>query len=155
MKRLIAECSVIVVLAAIAGFGANLLHPDGFVLVKKKSAASKIVRIDTREAFIKHASGKALFLDAREHEAFTAGHIAGALSVPAFPEAARHAMIRRNFAAINSQVELVIYCEASSCNAAESLAQTIASLGYSRHIYLYGDGFETWEKAGNPAGAGE
>ena len=155
MKRLVAECAMIVILAAAAGFAANLLHPDGFAFVKKKTASSPVVRIDTREALIKHSSGSALFLDARESAAFERGHIAGALSLPAFPDAVRQEMMRRHFQRINAQVELVVYCEASSCGAAELLAESIIRKGYSRHIYLMKDGFEAWQSKGNPAGAGK
>lgn len=155
MKKLMTECGIIIVLAAAAGFTVNLFHPDGFVFVKKKTAASSIVRIDTKECMIKHETGRALFLDARESEKFIAGHIAGALSVPAWPDAVRDAMIRRNFDRINSPVELVIYCASASCDAAQALGEKIAALGYSRHIYIYKDGFETWASKGSPTGAGE
>mgnify|MGYP003593531066 CR=1 FL=1 len=154
-KRLISECAIIVILASAAGFGANLFHPDGFVFVKKKSSSSAVVRIDTREALIKHSSGKALFLDARERTAFERGHIAGALSLPAFPDAVRQEMTRRHFLRINSPVELVVYCEASSCGAAELLAESITGKGYTRHIYLLKDGFEAWQSKGNPTGEGQ
>jgi rhodanese-related sulfurtransferase len=155
MKKLIIECSIIMILAAAGGFTVNLFHPDGFVFVTKKTAASSIVRIDTRESMIKFETGKALFLDARESEKFITAHIAGAASVPAWPDAVRDTMIRRNFDRINSPVELVIYCASASCDAAQSLAEKIAAMGYSRHIYLYKDGFETWAAKGNPTGAGE
>ena len=155
MRRLVAECAAIVILAAAAGIGANLVHPDGFVFMKKKEAASNIVRIDTREALIKHSSGKAVFVDAREIEQFTRGHIAGAVSIPAFPDAVRSEMIRRSFDRINAPLELVVYCGSGSCSAAETAAGAISSLGYSRHIYLYKDGFDEWSAKGHPAEAGE
>lgn len=155
MKRLIAECAAIVFLAAAAGIGVNLFHPDGFVFVKKKETQSKIVRIDTRETLIKHSSGKAVFADARETGHFARGHIEGAVSVPAFPDAVRSEMIRRSFDRINAPAELVVYCGSGSCSAAETVARAIAQLGYSRHIYLYEDGFDEWTAKGLPTGAGE
>ncbi|HPG51336.1 MAG TPA: rhodanese-like domain-containing protein [Spirochaetota bacterium] len=144
--RLLKDIIAIVVAAAAAGLAINLFHPRGFVPVSRQDLALKrVVSISEAEAKIKYDAGMALFIDAREKVAFEAGHIAGAVNIPADdpPAGALDALMDR-------PREIVFYCDGAECGAAAKLARAMIGRGYGRNLYVIVDGFPGWEERGYP-----
>jgi len=91
-------------------------------------------------------SGIIILLDARSHEEYDAGHIAGAISFP-YDELLGHYDELRENIPINSDV--VIYCESVTCDQSENLATELKLMGYGR-VVIYKGGWQEWEAAGLP-----
>ena len=147
-KQLIKDIIIITVIAVAAGFGINMVHPRGFVLVSKADFAGKrIVSISSQEAKIKYDSRSALFIDAREKEEYDSSHIPGAVNIPVDSGVfSRHG---RELSLSDRPVEIVIYCDGASCGASGVLAKKILDLT-TGHIYVLEKGFPDWASRGFP-----
>lgn len=142
-KKIIRESAAMVLLAALLGFGVNLFHPKGFILVSREFLAlKKIVSLSTVEARIKFDSASAVFIDSRDAEEFSRGHIQGARNIPAEPESDARKRIRE--ADIPPSKELVLYCLGKSCGSSEALARLFVLEGYRRNIYVMEEGYPEW-----------
>ena len=79
-------------------------------------------------------------LDVRSAEAFAAGHVPGAVSLP-------HRRINeRNLAAHGGDVLFVVYCSGPHCNGADKAAVALARLG--RPVKKMIGGFTGWNEEG-------
>ena len=79
-------------------------------------------------------------LDVRSAEAFAAGHLPGAVSLP-------HRRINeRNLAAYAGDVLFVVYCSGPHCNGADKAAVALARLG--RPVKKMLGGFTGWNDEG-------
>lgn len=154
-KKILIQSLIIIITAAIIGFTVNLFHSRGFRLVNIQTPSiSSIVAITPLEAYIK-LQGKTIYVDARSQKEFAEGHITGSINIPAHPESVMMEMLSKNFSDINSDRELVIYCNGNDCPSSEELAKKLVSLDYSRHIYIIRDGFPAWQKAKYPVTGGK
>jgi len=86
-----------------------------------------------------------VLLDARSPEAFAAGHLPGALSVP-------HATIDARVARELPEGLVVAYCWGPGCNAATKAGARLAAQG--RRVKEMLGGFEYWEREGHPVEIG-
>ncbi|MCU0846726.1 MAG: rhodanese-like domain-containing protein [Spirochaetes bacterium] len=148
------ESAVIIASCAALGLLLNIVNPDGFEPVPKKSAGGRVVQISPREARIKLDSAGTVLLDASSRGEFASRRIRGAISVPSRPAGESYAAISDNRGQINSDRELVIYCGSGSCGLSMELAEKIGGMGYSRHIYIIKGGIEAWTAEGFPVETG-
>ncbi len=91
-------------------------------------------------------SGLITLIDARSHQEFDNGHIAGAISFP-YEELLGHYDELRESIPINTDV--VIYCESFTCDQSENLATELKLMGYER-VTIYKGGWQEWDEAGLP-----
>jgi rhodanese-related sulfurtransferase len=149
LRIIIRHAVYIVLIAAVAGFTVNLFHPKGFILVGKSSEKNKnIVFISSEEAKIKRENKSAVFIDSRPDDEFETSHIPGAINIPAVPEPEQKIKEYTNL--INSQKELVIYCDGIECGSSQILGNILIDKGYSRHIYIIRKGIPEWTAKGFP-----
>lgn len=81
-----------------------------------------------------------VLLDVRSPDAFTAGHVPGAVSLP-------HRRINeRNLAAYDKDVLFVVYCDGPHCNGADRAAIALARLG--RKVKKMIGGVAGWKDEG-------
>ena len=143
----------IFVLAAILGFGRNILFPGGVAFQSKEPAAgstdSLALQIDLRTGYRLYRDGMT-FIDARAVESYRAGHIPGALSLPAGESFQRKLMLADS---LNPQQTYVIYCNDSSCPLGEEVYQFLQVAGF-QSLHLMYEGFDGWKQAGYPVTAG-
>jgi rhodanese-related sulfurtransferase len=101
------------------------------------------VETDVSDVAAAMASGDAalVLVDARSREAYEAGHIAGAISLP-------HATIDEEALAALPDGPLVAYCWGPACNGAVKACLRLAELGRPAKEML--GGFEYWERDGHP-----
>lgn len=85
---------------------------------------------------------KVIVIDARSPEAFTAGHIPGALSLP------HRTMSEATTAALDRAALVVTYCDGIGCNASTKGALNMTKLGF-RVKELMG-GLDWWKRDGHP-----
>jgi rhodanese-related sulfurtransferase/DNA-binding HxlR family transcriptional regulator len=106
---------------------------DGIEVVDRKELAARIKR------------GQVLVLDVRPPAEFTAGHIAGARSVPI-------GELRRQLKALPSDAEVVAYCRGAYCVYADDAVRELAKRGFK--AARLEDGFPEWRRAGLPVASG-
>jgi rhodanese-related sulfurtransferase len=89
---------------------------------------------------------EALFVDARDETAFSAGHIAGAVSLPLGMAGMALPKFKRD---LPKEKPLVVYCGGYDCHDSRDLAVRLLDEGY-RSVYVYEGGYPEWRDAGYP-----
>jgi len=87
---------------------------------------------------------KAVFVDARDKNTYTARHIKGAISLPLenFEAALNH------FKATTSpNATLIVYCSGFDCHDSMDVGGRLIKAGYA-NVYVYLGGFPEWKDAG-------
>lgn len=107
---------------------------DGVDLVDRQELAARLLR---REVLV---------LDVRPRAEYTAGHIAGARSVPI-------AELRRHLRALPKDADVVAYCRGPYCVYADDAVRELNRRGFRARRLI--DGFPEWKRAGLPVAAGE
>ncbi len=105
--------------------------------------------ISLRDAALRHASGEAVFLDAREAEEYELGHIQGALSLSAFTFA-------QDFPALKAGLEgktVITYCDGEHCKLSQDLADQLTANGI-RNVFVLKNGWSLWRNDGLPTATG-
>lgn len=107
--------------------------------------------ITLREALALHEQG-AWFLDARHEEDFAAGHVSGAVLMPASRTTTPPG--QNDLDAIPPGSTVVIYCTGGDCDASENTAIRLEQLQYEFDIRIMGKGYSDWADAGLPTESG-
>ena len=96
-----------------------------------------------------------LFLDARQADAFDAGHIMGALNMPHTRLSSGDGLDEMSmYATPGDGTLLVVYCTGGDCEASEDSAILLKAAGYT-NIAVMADGYDDWAESGHPVeGAG-
>ena len=95
-------------------------------------------------------AGAVLIMDARETDAYVAGHLAGAISLPyndALDDPNRAKRLDSGGRAI------VVYCDGGACTLSMDLASLLVSSG-KRRVLVYEGGYPEWREAGYPVASG-
>lgn len=95
----------------------------------------------------------AYFLDARHLEDFEAGHIEGAVSMPASRVLTRDGIDALD--AIPPESTVVVYCTGGDCDASENTVINIQASAYTLKLVILGKGYDDWAAAGLPTESGE
>lgn len=146
---------MIALLAAVTGLLVNNLGSKPLPWVyqppKEKSLEgpgdqAKALVLSVEEARVYFEDGETVFVDARDYEDFEAGHVRGAVHLPASDpdgafEAARHRL--------PEDFRLIIYCSNAECDMAEKIAKFLHGKGYTQ-ICILGPGLSGWRKDGHP-----
>jgi len=91
-----------------------------------------------------------LFLDARPPEAFAAGHVRGALSLPVGDFEERHPGLAEPLRAATT---LIVYCSDIACEDSAHLSELLLAAGYPRVVIMF-EGWDGWRGADYPWTAG-
>jgi 3-mercaptopyruvate sulfurtransferase SseA len=150
---------LILFFSLIIGAVTNLGYVRAVVSGEKKLSLSEKVeatrenlpRIEIDEASEAFMRGDVLFVDARDREAYDAGHIPGAVHV-SWEEAQYDDSVI--VAAIPREQPVITYCDGSDCDASILLGGAMAELGYTNVKVFFG-GWVEWEDAGFPVEEGE
>lgn len=90
--------------------------------------------------------GDVVFVDARSMEAFTAGHIPGAASMPAGQAIG---MLEAFLEKHPFETHIVTYCSGRECDDSHRLAELLTDFGY-KTVQVFVDGLPGWEEKGYP-----
>ena len=88
----------------------------------------------------------AVFVDARDRDTFTRGHVKTAVSLP-LAEAER--AIAGLLKTVPVAMPLVIYCNGFDCHDSKTLAELLLKAGYQT-VFIFEGGFPEWRDAGYP-----
>jgi len=97
------------------------------------------------------ASDPHLLLDARSTESYQAGHLPGAINLPAYEFDDFYPLIRSQF---TPNLTIIVYCSSASCQDADLLAEKLQGQQIT-NILLYRNGFAEWQETGNTIVTGE
>ena len=101
--------------------------------------------IDRAELARRIKAGGVLLLDVRPTAEYTAGHIAGARSVPVDE-------LRRHLRALPKDIDVVAYCRGPYCVYADEAVRELDRKGFRARRLI--DGFPEWKRAGLPVAVG-
>ncbi len=107
---------------------------DGVEVVDRDELAARLRR---REVLV---------LDVRPEAEYSAGHIAGARSVPITE-------LRRHLRVLPKEADVVAYCRGPYCVYADDAVRELNRRGFRARRLI--DGFPEWKRAGLPVAAGE
>ena len=91
---------------------------------------------------LQNNSGEIMVIDARTQEAYSQGHVPGAINLPWRKIGAS------STAAMPKDKVLVTYCDGIHCNASTKAAMRLATLGFRVKEML--DGIQGWKREGYP-----
>ena len=89
---------------------------------------------------------EAVLLDARDRTAFSAGHITGAISLPAGEANGESGRFRER---LPLSIPIVVYCNGYDCHDSRELGERLLGWGY-RTVYVFEGGYPEWRDAGYP-----
>ena len=145
-------------LALVLGTTFNALRPQGLSLIAKDlietgaAGADTLVAAQTPQlATVTFAEVDALFskelavfVDARDQDKFSQGHIPGAINLPT--DAYRNEEIPFT---MPKGMLLVLYCDGGDCEWSHELADLMIERGYQK-VRIYTGGFEEWNQLSMP-----
>ena len=102
--------------------------------------------VDCDELAARLKRREVVVLDVRPEAEFSAGHIAGARSVPITE-------LRRHLRALSKDMDVVAYCRGPYCVYADDAVRELKRKGF--RAFRLTDGFPEWKRAGLPIAAGE
>ena len=159
-KDIAKELVILLSLSIFVAFAVNLLSPNGIALfgewdtskgvITAKSKNDVVVREleiqDVDQVQKIHASGAALFLDARDGDFYNDGHIEGAISFPVNRFDELILQFKKDYP---PSTWIVTYCSGRECEDSHELAQYLFEEGYTQ-ISVFIDGYPGWLEKGYP-----
>ena len=165
LRKMFTQIGGFVLLSTLLGLTAQAVLPNGISLktdltvIETDSGSVAIPSISINptgkgvestaiglsRAFDVFVEGGALFFDARELEAFEAGHIQGArhLTVEAFMDSLEY------LDTLDPAQKIVTYCDGEDCNASIDLAAELNVMGFTQVFFFFG-GWQEWSEADYP-----
>jgi rhodanese-related sulfurtransferase len=159
----IRQAAAIVISGALLGVVANFLSPRGIPLVGDFSRGAALANLSEAEkqdlpleigaAGVDSAlaDSSAIVLDARAPEDYVAGHLPGALNLPA-------EQFDRHYPALADTLKtaprLIVYCDGGDCELSKQLGEALQGFGHGP-VQLFTGGLEAWIEAGKALREGE
>lgn len=138
----LAVLAVVVGLAWNATLGARAAWADTST-ARSANASASIPDIDYRRVEEGVRQQAFIFVDARNPDEFRAGHIPGALSVPA---PADSGALRQAIQSLHADARpVVVYCSGVLCEDADVLASHLHAIDPRKSIFIYRGGWEEWQ----------
>ena len=157
MKKNLPQALIICIAAVALALLTNSLRSNGLPLFDAGGSAHStetnpgVRQIEFEAAVVRFNQGDALFADARSDADFSAGHIAGAVNLPALqPER----WLEKFLPKVDPQQTVITYCAGADCTLGKQLAQTLAEAGFEQVFYLM-DGWGQWTSRNLPIEKGE
>lgn len=158
LQTMLLEILLLLLLASVTGIGLNwklLANAWSGKAVTSLPATAPQTAIplplglmQVKELFDKN---EAVIIDSRDRNAFAAGHIKGAISVPLMDAGS---LVTEFSGRVPKSALLVIYCNGYACEDSVELGKQFISAGYST-VYYFDGGFPAWRDANYPTAGGE
>ncbi len=136
------EAMLLLLLALPLAAGVNALRPDGIPLLEnfaQREAEAMRLRFKTLsplQAAALLSEGRAVFVDAREPEAYAMAHVPKAVSLP--PKQAAEG----KGADLPRDKTIVVYCDGMACGASHAVAEAL--LRHGLDVAVLENGIEGW-----------
>lgn len=125
-----------------------LAAPEAVREVKAAHAASFLERISLSTARELQPRQDVVFVDSRPAERFAAGHISGAVNIPATISESEAARLG---ATLPSNRRLVVYCDNERCHFSAVTAQRLLNAGY-KDVVIFPAGWAAWQNPEDQVG---
>lgn len=139
--------------AILLGLSFNASRPDSLPLVYAQKSAVQLDNatgeIGIKDAAVLFVSKRAVFVDARDAESYAAGHIQGAVSLPAFDFSQKLPAVRP---ALEGQT-VICYCDGEGCNLSHDVADWLKNSGF-KNVFVLKNGWTLWQTENLPVGTG-
>jgi rhodanese-related sulfurtransferase len=151
MPRSVKRAFWIVLTGAALGIAGNAVSPRKIPYItppKTQPLPGELISLAEAETAL---YAGAMFLDARSPADYRAGHIAGALNLPAgdfqrsFPKIA---------GSLAPETLVVVYCDGEICELSHDVAGKLRQSGYS-NVRVLLNGWTVWRRAGLPTHTGD
>ena len=146
--------------SVVIAFAVNTFSPNGIAWVGQWDTAKGVITAKVNNHILNHDleidnvldakkifdSGQAVFVDARSFEAYSDGHIKGAVSLPVM----EFDLIIKEFMEQHNPSQFIItYCSGRECEDSHDLAERLVEAGF-QNVSVYIDGYELWEQRDYP-----
>ncbi|MCX7824183.1 MAG: rhodanese-like domain-containing protein [Verrucomicrobiae bacterium] len=148
-RRLWAETLGMIVMATAMGLAFNAFSPAGIAVTRPLPLTDLDPRyLTATETRARYDAGQTVFLDGRSRKEFAAGHIAGALNLPAEKFESEFVELMRQFP-LGKEMDLIVYCRGMGCGEGRAVADKLRALGYTR-VKIFAGGWKEWKALGWP-----
>lgn len=160
IKDIARELFLLLFVAIAASFLANFFSPRGIAFFGEWDTSKGVINAKARGAAVRrdieindvhlgkkiYDEGKTVFVDARAPDQYIAGHIKGAVLLPARQT---EDFLEEFIAQYAPSTPIVTYCSGRECDDSHELARFLAEMGYT-DVRVMVDGYPGWEKEGYP-----
>ncbi|MEW6238132.1 MAG: rhodanese-like domain-containing protein [Candidatus Omnitrophota bacterium] len=141
--RAFAQSFILIAIGAIIGAAVNALSSQPIPWIRPpKSMEEKWPAADAQTVLQHIQDGSAILIDARDANEFEAGHLPGAVNIPA-------SEFRKSFQEfadnLPRDIPLIVYCQGGECDQSHEVIQQLADLGFEK-LLLFPGGWQEWEK---------
>ena len=146
MKKLLLQCSVLLLVAIVGGFLINIGH---WLHCAQRACSTETIGEDylplpvTVPQVLAWQRQKQLIVDARSAEAYSEGHIPTARSVP---RGDRRALAKVVDCCL-LQERVLVYCSGEQCEDSFVVGEELFHAGFTT-VMLYDGGFADWQQRG-------
>jgi len=154
------ELLLLLFVAIVAAFLTNFFSPRGIAFVGEWDTSKGVINAKARDTTVRRDieindvhlgkkifdEGQTVFVDARAPDRYMAGHIKGAVLLPARQ---RDDFLEEFIAQYDPATPIVTYCSGRECDDSHELARFLAEMGYT-DVRVMVDGYPGWEKEGYP-----
>ena len=152
MKTIFKQATYIIICSIVIGMSFNYFRTNGIsILAKPINGFSNdsqvdefVIEIIDLEIAKKFFNDDMLFIDARDDNSFSDGHITGAISSKPYEYLVDNIFINQGF-----EESIVIYCDDEECGLSEELGYQLQAEGFSK-IYVFSGGWNQWLMAKLP-----
>ncbi len=144
--QIVWQTLVICIVGTGLGFLVNAFSADPLPFVRQPLEVEKWPTVDAETVYEHVQNGSAILIDARDPHEYEAGHIPGALLLPAseFNE-----YFQAEGEALPRDYPLVVYCQGGDCEESHEVLQELENEGF-QELYSYIEGWNGWKKTNYP-----
>ncbi|UCD63341.1 MAG: rhodanese-like domain-containing protein [Candidatus Zixiibacteriota bacterium] len=160
---LLRQFVIIILVAAVAGVGLNLVSPNRIDFIGKYRSLSSgdgpivpptaepgdppFISIEVAE--LEHSNYQVVFIDARDAGEFVCGTIPGSVNIPFeyLPEGDLRPYIDSVLGGLPGDYHFIIFCSGEECDLSLHLGRTMQELGYTNLSIFFG-GWREWVQFG-------
>jgi len=144
--RAAAQSVILILFGAVIGAAVNALSSQPIPWIRPPKSVEKWPVVDAQTVYQHIQDGSAILIDARDANEFEAGHLPGAINIPA---SEFHASFQEYTNTLPRDIPLIVYCQGGECDQSHEVIQQLKALGFSE-LNLFQGGWREWEKEQRP-----
>ncbi|MBC8485775.1 MAG: rhodanese-like domain-containing protein [Bacteroidetes bacterium] len=120
---------------------------------KDKSSTGQVhvpEEIQLKNVLFHYENSSAIFIDTRNHEDYTEGHIPRAISIPLESFDFKSEILSE----LSKDQGIITYCDGEECSQSIDMAVYLEELGFT-NVYFFIEGWLEWQESGYPISEGD
>lgn len=121
--------------------------------LKDRSSTAQVhvpEEIQLKSVLSHYENSSAIFIDTRNHEDYTEGHIPRAISIPLESFDFKSEILSE----LSKDQRIITYCDGEECSQSIDMAVYLEELGFT-NVYFFIEGWLEWQKNGYPISEGD